>query len=144
MLRTFLQSKIHRATVTRCNLDYVGSVTIDADLLRASGMLPNEAVTVLDLDNGARFETYVILGEAGSGEIGINGAAAHLTEVGHKVILLTYAQLTHFESPRHASTVVVATDDNRVGEVLTYPCTLPDAPAAADLPADAAAAVTEA
>ena len=131
MLRKFLQSKIHRATVTRCDLDYVGSVTIDADLLRASGMQPNEAVVVLDLENGARFETYVILGEAGSGEIGINGAAAHLTAVGHKVILLTYAQLTQFEAPRHTATVVIATDDNRVGELLHYPSALPD-PSPAD------------
>ena len=95
-------------------------------------MQPNEAVIVLDLDNGARFETYVILGEPGKGEIGINGAAAHLTEVGHKVILLTYAQLTQFEAPRHEATVVIATDDNKVGEVIVYPSVLPE-PAATDI-----------
>ena len=93
MLRKVLRGKIHRATITFCDLDYVGSITIDADLLRAAGIRPNESVHVLDIDNGARFETYVIRGEPGSGVIGVNGAAAHLVETGHKVIIVAYGLL---------------------------------------------------
>lgn len=126
MLRKMMHSKIHRATVTRCDLDYVGSITIDADLLQASGLRPNEAVAVLDLDNGQRFETYVILGEPGSGEIGINGAAAHLTAVGHKVIILAYGLFDPDELDDHVATSVIVDDHNRVDHVLKYPSHLPD------------------
>jgi len=128
MLRKLMRAKIHRATVTQCDLDYVGSITIDADLLAVAGLRPNEAVWVLDLDNGARFETYVIRGNPGSGIIGINGAAARLTEVGHKVIILAYGLLTEQTLDDHTATVVVADAHNRVDQVLHYPSTL-DEPA---------------
>ena len=124
MLRKALLGKIHRATITQCDLDYVGSVTIDADLMAASHIAPNEAVWVLDLDNGARFETYAIEGEAGSGIIGINGAAAHLVEVGHKLIILAYGMMTNEELEKHEATVVLADEDNRVARVLHYPSKL--------------------
>lgn len=129
MLRKMMCSKIHRATITRCDLNYVGSITIDAELLRVSGMLPNEAVWVLDLDNGARFETYVIRGEPGSGAIEVNGAAAHRVEVGHKVIILTYGQIPSEEVQDHTATVVIADEANRVAEVLSYPSRLDEAAA---------------
>lgn len=124
MLRKLMRAKIHRATITRCDVDYVGSITIDADLLRESGLRPNEAVWVLDLDNAARFETYVILGEAGSGAIEVNGAAAHLVEVGHKLIILAYGFLTDDKVEDHTATVVIADEKNGVGQVLHYPSTI--------------------
>lgn len=120
MLRKMLLSKIHRATVTRCDPDYVGSITIDADLLKATGMRPNEAVWVLDIDNAARFETYIIRGEPGSGAIEINGAAAHLVEVGHKVIILTYGMLTPEELEQHDANIVIADDRNGIAEQRRY------------------------
>src|SRR3569623_1231463 len=89
-----LKAKIHRATVTQTDVNYHGSITIDADLLRASGLLPNEAVLVADCENGNRFETYVIAGEPGSGVIGINGAAARLSKVGHCVIVMSFVMAT--------------------------------------------------
>lgn len=120
MLRKMMLSKIHRATVTKCDRDYVGSVTIDADLLVAAGMRPNEAVWVLDIDNAQRFETYIIRGEPGSGKIEINGAAAHLTEVGHKVIILTYGLLHEQELEGHEASVVLCDENNRVDQLLKY------------------------
>jgi aspartate 1-decarboxylase len=93
MLRTMLKSKIHRAVVTQADLHYVGSVTVDADLMEAADLLPGEQVAIVDVTNGARLETYVIAGEAGSGVIGINGAAAHLVHPGDLVILISYAQM---------------------------------------------------
>lgn len=120
MLRKMLLSKIHRATVTRCDPDYVGSITIDADLLVAAGMRPNEAVWVLDIDNAARFETYIIRGAPGSGVIEVNGAAAKLTEVGHKVIILTYGMLNEQELDGHEANVVLADANNRVEQLLRY------------------------
>ena len=91
MLRTMLKSKIHRATVTQADLHYVGSVTIDADLMDAADLIEGEQVTIVDIDNGARLVTYAITGERGSGVIGINGAAAHLVHPGDLVILIAYA-----------------------------------------------------
>ncbi len=120
MFRKVMRSKIHRATVTQCDPDYVGSITIDADLLRASDIRPNEAVHVLDIDNAARFETYVFLGEPGSGIIGINGAAAKLVEVGHKVIIVAYGLLTEEQIDAHRSLTVVADEHNQVDQVLRY------------------------
>lgn len=120
MLRKMLRAKIHRATITFCDVDYVGSVTIDENLLRASGIRPNEAVHVLDIDNGARFETYVIRGEAGSGVIGINGAAARLVEKGHKVIIVAYGILQEKEVDDHIARVIVVNDENRVSQELEY------------------------
>ena len=120
MLRKMMTSKIHRATVTRCDPDYVGSITIDADLLVAAGMRPNEAVWVLDIDNAARFETYIIRGAPGSGVIEVNGAAAKLTEVGHKVIILTYGLLNEQEVEGHEANVVICDAHNRVDQLLKY------------------------
>lgn len=124
MLRKMLRSKIHRATITFSDLHYVGSVTIDADLLREADIRPNEAVQVLDIDNGSRFETYVIRGEAGSGVIGINGAAAHLVEVGHKVIIVAYGQFDESEVDDHLAKVVVVDEHNRISQTLSYPSTI--------------------
>ncbi len=98
MLRTMLKSKIHRATVTQADLHYVGSVTIDADLLDAADLLPGEQVAIVDVTNGARLETYVIPGERGTGVIGINGAAAHLVHPGDLVILISYGQMDDAEA----------------------------------------------
>ena len=120
MLRKMLRGKIHRATVTMCDPDYVGSITIDADLLRAADIRPNEAVHVLDIDNGARFETYVIRGEPGSGVIGINGAAARLTAPGHKVIIVCYGLLESRFVDEHEAKIVLADGQNRIAEQRRY------------------------
>ncbi|WP_125615854.1 aspartate 1-decarboxylase [Specibacter cremeus] len=106
MNRTMFKSKIHRATVTHADLHYVGSVTVDADLLDAADILPGELVAIVDITNGARLETYTIAGERGSGVIGINGAAAHLVDVGDLVILISYAQMTTAEARDYVPTVV--------------------------------------
>src|SRR5215813_9682775 len=98
MLRTMMKSKIHRATVTQADLHYVGSVTVDADLLDAADLLPGEQVAIVDINNGARLETYVIEGPRGSGVIGINGAAARLVHEGDLVILISYAAVTDAEA----------------------------------------------
>ncbi|MDR3659263.1 MAG: aspartate 1-decarboxylase [Mycobacterium sp.] len=98
MFRTMLKSKIHRATVTQADLHYVGSVTIDADLMDAADILEGEQVTIVDIDNGNRLVTYAISGERGTGIIGINGAAAHLIHPGDLVILIAYATLTDAEA----------------------------------------------
>ena len=124
MLRKMLTGKIHRATVTQCDPDYVGSITIDADLLRASGIRPNEAVLVLDIDNAARFETYVIRGEPGSGIIGINGAAAKLVEPGHRVIIVCFGLLTPEEVDGHQARVVLCDEHNRIADELRYDSSL--------------------
>lgn len=124
MLKKILTGKIHQATVTQCNLDYVGSITIDEDLLRAAGIVANEFVNIADLDNGARFETYVIKGEAGSGIIGINGAAAHLVSQGDRVIIFAMAQMTPEEMSQHYSKVVICDEKNRIAQRLEYPTSL--------------------
>jgi aspartate 1-decarboxylase len=98
MLRTMFKSKIHRATVTQADLHYVGSVTIDAELLDAADLLPGELVHIVDITNGARLETYVIEGKRGTGVIGINGAAAHLVHPGDLVIIISYAQVSDAEA----------------------------------------------
>ena len=117
MLRTMFHAKIHRATVTEANLHYVGSVTVDQDLLDAAGILPGELVSIVDVDNGARLETYTIAGERGSGVIGINGAAAHLVHPGDLVILIAYAQMEDAEARSHVPTVVHVDADNRIIEI---------------------------
>ncbi|MEU9609547.1 aspartate 1-decarboxylase [Streptomyces sp. NPDC048057] len=114
MLRTMFKSKIHRATVTQADLHYVGSVTIDADLMDAADLLPGELVHIVDITNGARLETYVIEGERGSGVIGINGAAAHLVHPGDLVILISYAQVDHAEARSLVPSVVHVDADNRI------------------------------
>ncbi|MEM1331551.1 MAG: aspartate 1-decarboxylase [Planctomycetota bacterium] len=120
MLRKVLHSKIHMAKVTEARPDYVGSITIDSDLLESIDLRVNDAVLVANCRNGARFETYVFKGEAGSGEIGVNGAAAHLVEPGDKVIILHWALMDDAEYATHHPKVVVPTDDNRVGERIDY------------------------
>lgn len=114
MIRTMMKSKIHRATVTQADLHYVGSVTVDEDLLEAANLLPGELVHIVDIDNGARLETYTIAGERGSGVIGINGAAAHLVHPGDLVILIAYAQLTDAEARTFQPSVVFVDAQNRV------------------------------
>ena len=114
MLRTMMTSKIHRATVTQADLHYVGSVTVDQDLLDAANLLPGEMVHIVDIDNGARLVTYTIAGERGSGVIGINGAAAHLVHPGDLVILISYAQMEDAEARSYVPSVVHVDADNRI------------------------------
>ncbi|VXB89549.1 aspartate 1-decarboxylase [Arthrobacter sp. 9V] len=108
------KSKIHRATVTHADLHYVGSVTVDLDLLDAADILPGELVSIVDVTNGARLETYTIAGERGSGVIGINGAAAHMVHVGDTVILITYAEMTTEEARTYEPRVVHVGKDNKI------------------------------
>ncbi|MFL6004065.1 MAG: aspartate 1-decarboxylase [Nocardioides sp.] len=124
MLRTMMKSKIHRATVTQADLHYVGSVTVDEDLLDAADLLPGELVHIVDVTNGARLETYTIAGERGSGVIGINGAAAHLVSPGDLVILIGYGQMDTAEARFHRPHVVFVDADNKI-------CNLGDDPAEA-------------
>lgn len=116
-MRTMFKSKIHRATVTQADLHYVGSVTVDADLLDAADLLPGELVHIVDITNGARLETYVIKGERGSGVIGINGAAAHLVHPGDLVILISYGQMDDAEARVFEPRVVHVDGDNRIIEL---------------------------
>ena len=109
-----LKSKIHRATVKQAELDYVGSITIDEDLLDAAGILEYEKVQIADVDNGNRFETYAIAGERGSGMICLNGAAAHCVSLGDKVIIMCYAQMTPEEVKDNKPKVVFVDDDNKI------------------------------
>ena len=115
------KSKIHRATVTHADLHYVGSVTVDADLLDAADILPGELVAIVDITNGARLETYTIAGERGSGVIGINGAAAHLVNVGDLVILITYAQMSTAEARDYVPAVVHVDAANKIVHLGTDP-----------------------
>jgi aspartate 1-decarboxylase len=145
MLRTMFKSKIHRATVTHADLHYVGSVTVDADLLDAADLLPGEQVSIVDITNGARLETYVIPGERGSGVLGINGAAAHLVNPGDLVILISYAQMDDAAARTFQPRVVHVDAANRVvaldadpsgavpgtaGDPVRSPHALPPTPAA--------------
>ena len=114
MRRKMLKSKIHRATVTGSDLHYVGSITVDADLLAAADILEHELVHVLDVDNGARFETYTIAGAPGSGEIKINGAAARLVHTGDTVIVVSYAEYEQDELETYEPVVVHVDSDNRI------------------------------
>ena len=114
MMRIMMKSKIHRATVTQADLDYVGSVTIDADLLDAAELLEGEQVAIVDNTNGARIETYVIPGPRGSGIIGINGAAAHLVHPGDVVIIMSYALMDDAEARALQPRVVHVDDKNRI------------------------------
>ena len=114
MMRIMMKSKIHRATVTQADLDYVGSVTIDADLLDAADLLEGEQVAIVDNTNGARIETYVIPGPRGTGIIGINGAAAHLVHPGDVVIIMSYAVMSDAEARALKPRVVHVDENNRV------------------------------
>jgi aspartate 1-decarboxylase len=124
MLIKLLKSKIHNATVTATDVNYHGSITIDADLLAASGLLPNEAVIVADSENGNRFETYVIRGERGGGDIQINGAAARLSKVGNRVIVMSFVQATPQEAADHRSRVVIVDGVNKLIETVEHGSTL--------------------
>ena len=114
MQRTMLKSKIHRGRVTDCDLHYVGSITIDPLLLEAADILPYEQVAVLDIDNGARFETYAIAGERGAGELKLNGAAARLVQRGDTVIVISYAQYTPAELADYRPRVVHVDEHNQI------------------------------
>jgi aspartate 1-decarboxylase len=115
--RTMLKSKLHRATVTGSDLHYVGSITIDPELLEAADVLENEQVQVLDVDNGARFETYAIAGERGSREVKVNGAAARLVHTGDTVIVISYADYDEDELSGYEPRVVHVDDQNRIVDV---------------------------
>lgn len=117
MLRTMFKAKIHRAVVTQADLHYVGSVTVDQDLLDAADILPGELVSIVDVTNGARLETYTIAGERGSGVVGINGAAAHLVHPGDIVILISYAQMEDAEARTHVPRVVHVDARNRIADL---------------------------
>ena len=120
MTVTLLRAKLHRIRVTEACLDYVGSLTVDRDWMEAVGLFPNEKILCADVDNGNRFETYVIEGERGSGMICLNGAAAHQAEVGDKVIIMCYAQMTPEEYKSFDPQVVFVDDKNRIERVTAY------------------------
>lgn len=117
MMITMLKAKIHRAAVTESNLNYVGSITIDRDLMEASGILEYEKVSVVNIDNVSRFETYVIEGDCGSGVICVNGAAARLVQPGDKVIILAYCQLDSEEAESHSPQIVFVGSGNKILEI---------------------------
>lgn len=120
MLVNMLKGKIHRATVVQAELDYVGSITIDEDLLKASGIREYEQVQIVDIQNGNRFETYVIAGEAGSGMICLNGAAARQVQVNDKIIIMAYGMLEEQELAAYAPKVVFVDDNNQIQRVTRY------------------------
>ena len=126
MLRPMLLGKIHRATVTEADLHYVGSLTLDAALLDAAGLLPGQQVDVVDVTNGARLTTYVIEGERGSGVVCVNGAAAHLVHPGDVVIVIAYGLLDDAEARERAPQVVFVDEANRIVERGTDPANVPD------------------
>ena len=114
---TMFHGKIHRATITEANLNYMGSITIDQELMKAAGIITGERVQVVDIDNGSRLETYVIPGAANSGVICLNGAAARLVSVGDKVIIIAYAQMDAQEARTFVPSVVMVDERNRIVEV---------------------------
>lgn len=121
MYRTMLKSKVHRATVTQAELHYVGSLTLDPDLMDAADLLPGELIHVLDVTNGARLETYVIEGERGSGVVCVNGAAAHLVHPGDLVIIAAYAMMSDDEARDSKPKVVFVDEANRISSVHSDP-----------------------
>ena len=120
MFRTMLGGKIHRATVTEADLNYVGSITIDQDLLDAAGILVNEKVTIVNNNNGERFETYTIPGARGSGVVCLNGAAARLVQKGDIVIIMSYVMLSEPEIAAHEPKVVLVDEQNKIRDILSY------------------------
>ncbi|WP_226526668.1 aspartate 1-decarboxylase [Metabacillus niabensis] len=118
MFRTMLNGKIHRARVTEANLNYVGSITIDQDIIDAVGMLPNEKVQIVNNNNGARLETYIIPGERGSGVICLNGAAARLVQEGDIVIILTYTMIAEENISTHQPKIAIMDENNKIVEIL--------------------------
>jgi aspartate 1-decarboxylase len=125
LMRTMMTGKIHRATVTQADLHYVGSITVDADLLAAADLLPGQQVDVVDVTNGSRLTTYAIAGEAGSGQICINGAAAHLVHPGDVVILIAYGLLSDAEARTYSPHVVLVDSDNRIVDLSEDPGQVP-------------------
>ncbi len=115
-----LNGKIHRAVVTEADLNYVGSITIDQNILDAVGMLPNEKVHIVNNNNGARFETYIIAGERGTGVICVNGAAARLVQRGDVVIIISYAYVMNEEAKDHQPTVAIMNPDNTINQIIHY------------------------
>ena len=120
MFRMMMNSKIHRAQVTQADLNYVGSITIDVDILDAVGMLPNEKVHIVNNNNGARFETYIIAGERGSGVICVNGAAARLVQKDDIVIIISYVYVDNKEVAEHTPTVAIMGESNKIKEIIAY------------------------
>ena len=120
MFRMMMNSKIHRAQVTQADLNYVGSITIDEDILDAVGMLPNEKVHIVNNNNGARFETYIIAGERGSRVICVNGAAARLVQKGDIVIIISYVYVNNKEVAEHTPTVAIMGESNTIKEIIAY------------------------
>lgn len=120
MIMTMLKGKIHRATVVQAELDYVGSITIDEALMEASGISEYEQVQIVDVNNGQRFETYVIAGERNSGMICLNGAAARMVQVGDKVIIMCYCGMSPDEMEGYAPKVVFVDDENKVSRITRY------------------------
>lgn len=120
MFRTMLGGKIHRAAVTEADLNYVGSITVDQDLLDAAGILANEKVQIVNNNNGARLETYTISGERGSGVICLNGAAARLVQKGDIVIIMSYVMLSEPEIAAHEPKVVLVDEHNKIRDILSY------------------------
>jgi aspartate 1-decarboxylase len=120
MFRTMMNGKIHRAVVTEANLNYVGSITIDTDILDAVGMVPNEKVQIVNNNNGARFETYIIPGERGSGVICVNGAAARLVQEGDIVIIISYAMIAEENVLNHEPKVAIMGEKNRIKDMINH------------------------
>ena len=120
MILTMLKGKIHKATVTQAELNYMGSITIDKTLMEAAGIIENEKVQIVDNNNGARLETYVIPGTRNSGIICLNGAAARLVQPGDKVIIIAYAQMDEKEAKEYKPNVVFVNDDNTIKEITNY------------------------
>lgn len=127
MFRKLLRAKLHQARVTFTDVNYHGSITIDTQLLAAAGLRPNEAVLIADCENGNRFETYIIPGEAGSGVIGINGAAARLTRVGNRVIIMAFEWVSDPEIDTHHARVLILNQSNTITEQVDHPSRLPPA-----------------
>ena len=120
MKLTMLKGKIHRATVRQAELDYVGSITVDPELMEAAGILEYEKVVIVDINNGSRFETYTIAGEPGSGMICLNGAAARCVSQGDKIIIMCYAEMTPKEAEEHKPKVVFVDYNNKITRLTSY------------------------
>ena len=132
MQRQMLKSKIHRATVTGCDPDYVGSITLDPELMRSADVIPNEQVHVWDIENGARFVTYAIEGAQGSGAVQVNGAAARLVREGDKVIVASFGAYDERDLGSYAPIVVHVDERNEIARVDSYPQVLLDSPLASE------------
>lgn len=141
MIRTLLNGKIHRATVTDADLDYIGSITLDPILMEAAGILEFERVQVVDITNGARLETYAIPGDPGSGTVQLNGAAAHLIQTSDLVIVMAYGQYESSEARDHAPKVVLVDERNQITEVRR---SLPSSGIGPSLPVEATSGASEA